>query len=166
MWRNMHIRLDKNVTRMAEAFGKRVEITILPRHIHMTVCQPGSDDFLLQFLKDAGLAAIAAIGFGVIQPDSPKGIPVVWADSRARSLLAAEAYLFPSLLPMIPGIYAYKAFGGAVLCLFGDNQDAFEHNFYLFASNGFICLAIIFAMTIGAILPIFTFKSTAFTATR
>lgn len=39
------IRLDKNVSRIAAAFGKRVEITILPRHIHMTVCHPGSDDF-------------------------------------------------------------------------------------------------------------------------
>ena len=31
------IRLEKNVTRIAEAYGMTVEITILPRHIHLTV---------------------------------------------------------------------------------------------------------------------------------
>ena len=161
-------------------------------------------EILLQFLKDAALAAVAAIGFGVISRIPRRaylwcgliaalghslrfllmlpslghvniiiatgiaafaiGTMAVFASPLART--PAEAYLFPSLLPMIPGIYAYKSFGGAVLCLFGENQAAFDQNFYLFASNGFICLAIIFAMTIGAILPIFTFKSTAFTATR
>lgn len=38
------IRLEKNVNRMARVFGKRVEITIMPRHVHMTVWHPGSDD--------------------------------------------------------------------------------------------------------------------------
>ena len=31
------IRLEKNVSRIAEAYGMTVEITILPRHIHLTV---------------------------------------------------------------------------------------------------------------------------------
>lgn len=31
------IRLEKNVRRMAHAFGKEVELTIMPRHVHMTV---------------------------------------------------------------------------------------------------------------------------------
>lgn len=31
------IRLEKNVRRMAHAFGKDVELTIMPRHVHMTV---------------------------------------------------------------------------------------------------------------------------------
>lgn len=38
------IRLEKNLQRMAGAFGKRVETTIMPRHIHMTVWDPGCDD--------------------------------------------------------------------------------------------------------------------------
>lgn len=38
------IRLDRNINRMAAAFGKKVEMFIMPRHIHMTVCQPGEDD--------------------------------------------------------------------------------------------------------------------------
>ncbi len=38
------IRLEKNILRMASAFGKKVELTIMPRHIHMTVWQPNADD--------------------------------------------------------------------------------------------------------------------------
>ena len=38
------IRLEKNVRRMAEALGCQAEMTILPRHIHMTVFQPDDSD--------------------------------------------------------------------------------------------------------------------------
>ncbi|MBD5358337.1 MAG: threonine/serine exporter family protein [Bacteroides sp.] len=38
------IRLVKNVVRMAAAFGKKVELTIMPRHIHITVWHPHCDD--------------------------------------------------------------------------------------------------------------------------
>lgn len=36
------IRLEKNVQRIAAAFGKKVEITISPRHVHISII--GSDD--------------------------------------------------------------------------------------------------------------------------
>ncbi|MDE6096507.1 MAG: threonine/serine exporter family protein [Muribaculaceae bacterium] len=39
------MRLERNVNRMAAVFGKKVELTIMPRHVHMTVWHPGSDDF-------------------------------------------------------------------------------------------------------------------------
>ncbi len=38
------IRLERNLNRIAAAFGKKVELFIMPRHIHMTVWQPGEDD--------------------------------------------------------------------------------------------------------------------------
>ncbi|MDE6697185.1 MAG: threonine/serine exporter family protein [Muribaculaceae bacterium] len=38
------IRLEKNVRRMAESLGCKAEMTILPRHIHMTVFQPDHSD--------------------------------------------------------------------------------------------------------------------------
>lgn len=44
------IRLVKNVTRMAEAFGKRVELTIMPRHIHMTVSDTSAQDVFTYIL--------------------------------------------------------------------------------------------------------------------
>lgn len=38
------LRLEKNVMRMARHFGKRVEVTIMPRHVHMTVWDAERDD--------------------------------------------------------------------------------------------------------------------------
>lgn len=38
------IRLVKNVERMAATFGKKVDFTIMPRHIHITVWHPHCDD--------------------------------------------------------------------------------------------------------------------------
>ena len=70
----------------------------------------------------------------------------------------AEACFFPSLLPMIPGMYAYKAFGGLAACVLNDDPDKFGYYFYQFASNGFVCLAVLAAMVVGATLPLFMFK--------
>lgn len=38
------IRLERNVNRMAAALGCGVVMTILPRHIHLTVCKPDRSD--------------------------------------------------------------------------------------------------------------------------
>lgn len=38
------IRLERNIRRMAESLGCRAEMTILPRHIHMTVSLPDHSD--------------------------------------------------------------------------------------------------------------------------
>lgn len=78
----------------------------------------------------------------------------------------AETCIFPALLPMIPGMYAYRTFGALVMCILGDCEDRFNHYFYLFASNGITCLAILLGMVIGATLPIFIFKKISFQATR
>lgn len=40
------IRLDKNVSRIAGAFGLTAEMTMLPRHIHLTVTDVASDEIL------------------------------------------------------------------------------------------------------------------------
>ncbi len=78
----------------------------------------------------------------------------------------AETGLFPALLPMIPGIYAYKSFGGLAMCVLSTSSDAFSHYLMLFAQNGLTCLAILLALTIGGTIPIFIFKKISFHATR
>lgn len=80
--------------------------------------------------------------------------------------IPAETCLYPALLPMIPGVYAYKAFGGLAMCLFGHGQAQYEYYFYQFSYNGIMCLFIIFGMVIGATLPIFMLKRISFHATR
>ncbi|MCM1077036.1 MAG: threonine/serine exporter family protein [Bacteroides sp.] len=82
------------------------------------------------------------------------------------SKIPAETYLFPSLLPMIPGIYAYKTFAGLALCLFSNSQEAFTHSFYLFGYNAITCGCILLCMVTGAVSPIFMFKKISFQATR
>lgn len=78
----------------------------------------------------------------------------------------AETALFPSLLPMIPGIYAYKAFGGVARCLTATDSEAYGRAFYLFSSNAITCLCILLGMVVGATIPIFMFKKISFEATR
>ena len=78
----------------------------------------------------------------------------------------AETYLFPSLLPMIPGIYAYKCFGALMMCLSNGGEQDFNHCFYLFASNGLTCFFILVGMVVGATVPIFMYKRFSFQATR
>ena len=78
----------------------------------------------------------------------------------------AEVCFFPALLPMIPGMYAYRSFGAMVMCILGEREAEFNHYFYLFASNGFTCVAILLGMVAGATVPMFIFKKISFQATR
>ena len=92
------------------------------------------------------------------------GVLAVMLSSRPR--VPAETFLYPSLLPMIPGIYAYKTFGALVMCLYHGTENAFGHYFYLFTSNGMTCFFILTGMAIGATVPIFLMKRISFQATR
>lgn len=83
-----------------------------------------------------------------------------------RTKVPAETYLYPSLLPMIPGIYAYRTFGAMVMCLYHDEEPGFNHYFHLFATNGMECFFILLGMAIGATLPMFLMKKISFQATR
>lgn len=78
----------------------------------------------------------------------------------------AETCLFPSLLPMIPGIYAYKSFGGLAMCIIGEGREVFDFYFYQFSFNAMMCVFIILGMVFGATVPIFLFKKISFQATR
>lgn len=78
----------------------------------------------------------------------------------------AETCLFPSLLPTIPGIYAYRTFGALVKCILLESEADFDHYFFFFISNGLTVLFILLGMVIGAVIPIFLFKNISFEATR
>lgn len=78
----------------------------------------------------------------------------------------AEVCFFPALLPMIPGMYAYRAVESLLSCLYYTGEEAFQHYFYLLVYNGLTCSFIILGMVIGATLPVFLFKKLSFTATR
>lgn len=92
------------------------------------------------------------------------GIMAVLLARKPR--VPSETFLFPSLLPMIPGIYAYRTFGGLVMCLSQESEQDFMHYLYLFTDNGLTCFFILLAMAVGATLPIFMMKKISFQATR
>lgn len=92
------------------------------------------------------------------------GTLAVFLSKIART--PAETCLFPALLPMIPGIYAYRTFGGLALCVLRQGSDEFYHYFQLFMQNGLICGALLFCLVLGGTIPTFIFKKISFTATR
>lgn len=92
------------------------------------------------------------------------GVLAVLAAACAR--FPAETCLYPALLPMIPGIYAYKTFGAFALSILTRTPAAFDHYFSIFTYNGLMTASIILCLVTGATLPIFLFKKVAFQATR
>lgn len=66
----------------------------------------------------------------------------------------AESLAYPALLPMIPGMYAYRAVEGLLMCLTSDtNEDVFDHALYLFTSNSMTCTVIVVLMVLGVTIP-------------
>lgn len=84
----------------------------------------------------------------------------------SRIKCPAEVCFFPALLPMIPGMYAYRTIEALIVCLSHTQEDEFGHFFYLLTYNGLTCSFIIMGMVIGATVPVFLFKKLSFTATR
>ena len=78
----------------------------------------------------------------------------------------AEVFSFPSLLPMIPGMYAYHTIEALLMCLYHSEEPVFNHYLYLLAYNGFTCTFIIIGMVVGATIPVFLLKKMSFQATR
>ena len=74
----------------------------------------------------------------------------------------AVIFSFPSLLPMIPGMYAYKTV--LALMQFIRGGDIVRQNELMveFFRNGLTTLFIMFALVIGVALPIFIFHKQSF----
>lgn len=112
--------------------------------------------FLLQYgvhIIGAGFVASLAIGLLAIR-------------FAPRVKCPPETFSFPALLPMIPGMYAYRTVQALVMCLVSEHETAFQHYSYLLSYNGLTCIFIVLAMVIGVSLPIFMFKGLSFSATK
>lgn len=92
------------------------------------------------------------------------GILAIIFSPKARC--PPETFSFPALLPMIPGIYAYRAVQGFVMSLSAVSEEQFNHCFYLCESNGITCGFVILGMVLGQMIPILMFKKRAFSSTR
>ncbi len=100
-------------------------------------------------------SAIAALAVGVV---------AVLMAPLAKA--PAEACFFPALLPMIPGMYAYRAIAALVGCLGAGGAQDYAHYSYLLGYNGLTCIFIVLAMVIGANIPVFVLRRISFQATR
>ena len=116
--------------------------------------------YVLMSPETGGMHIIAA---GTIASFAVGVLAVLFA---GRIHCPAEVCFFPALLPMIPGMYAYRTIEALLLCLSHVDEGDFVHYFYLLAYNGLTCAFIILGMVIGATVPVFLFKKLSFTATR
>lgn len=92
------------------------------------------------------------------------GLLAVVCSRMAKS--PAESLSYPALLPMIPGMYAYKAVHAAIGCMQAASQEMFEHNLYLLQYNSMMTFFVISSLVLGITLPVFALKKMTFEATR
>lgn len=78
----------------------------------------------------------------------------------------AEVFSFPSLLPMIPGLFAYRTILG--LIKFMRTTDVIKSQGFMldFVHNGLTTMFILFALVVGVSLPVLFFPKTSFSVTR
>ena len=147
-------------------------------------------------LLDGLFAAVAAIGFGAISDPPMRAFPRIALlaaighalrftlmhcsalDIATASLFAAFAIgmgslwlgrgvHIPALLPMVPGIYAYKTVFSLIMFLQSlDRADEGMRYMQQFFLNATVSLSVIALLAAGATLPIFIFKRRAFSMTR
>lgn len=78
----------------------------------------------------------------------------------------AECISYPALLPMVPGMYAYRTIQALTHCISSASEPTFMHYLFLLRSNWMTCIATIIAMVVGVTLPIFIFKNFSFKVTK
>lgn len=78
----------------------------------------------------------------------------------------AEVFSFPSLLPMIPGLFAYRTI--LSLIKFMQSADLVKKQGFMLDifHNGLTTTFILFALVVGVSLPILLFPKTSFSVTR
>jgi len=78
----------------------------------------------------------------------------------------AEVFSFPSLLPMIPGMFAYRTI--LSLIRFMQSTDVLKAQSFMldFFHNGLTTLFILLALVVGVSLPILFFPKLSFSVTR
>lgn len=77
----------------------------------------------------------------------------------------AECFAFPSLLPMVPGMFAYKAIRDLINIVRLPDEYTMEYVSRFF-SNASLTILVMFGMVVGCIIPIFILHRQSFSVTR
>lgn len=105
-------------------------------------------------IATASLCAAVVIGFGSL-----------WLGRGIRCPMTV--LYIPALLPMVPGIYAYKTVFALIMFLQSLNDPGqgleYMQQFFL---NATVSFSVIILLAAGATLPIFIFNRRAFSLTR
>ena len=137
-------------------------------------------DLVLSVLLDGIFAAIAAIGFAVISNPPRKAalglIPSTLCASFTIGLFSiyfarlihcpAEVFSFPSLLPMIPGMYAYKTILALIRFMRTEDEEILPNLIVEIFRNGLTTAFVLAVLAIGVSLPLFIFHKQAISMTR
>lgn len=78
----------------------------------------------------------------------------------------AEVFSFPSLLPMIPGMYAYKSVLALVKFIQCKDNEASINIIVDIFRNGATTIFVLFALVVGVAVPMFIFHKQSFAVTR
>jgi uncharacterized membrane protein YjjB (DUF3815 family) len=78
----------------------------------------------------------------------------------------AEVFAFPSLLPMVPGMFAYKAIIALIRMVQATSEADTSQYVVEFFHNGITTILVMFGLVVGAIIPIFIFHRQSFSITR
>lgn len=113
--------------------------------------------FLMAYMQmgisTASLLAAFALGLGSV------------ALTR-RLHLPAEFFSFPALLPMIPGMYAYKTILGLLQFMGAQQQEELSRWMVQVFHNGFTTFFVMCALVLGTLLPLFIFHKNSILMTR
>lgn len=84
-----------------------------------------------------------------------------------RIFCPATVLYIPALLPMIPGMYAYRTVFSLIRFLqsSGNDNEAIHYLLEIF-KNGITTASVLFSLGVGATIPIFIFYKRAFSMTR
>lgn len=105
-------------------------------------------------IATASLCAAMAIGFGSL-----------WLGKAIRCPMTA--LYIPALLPMVPGIYAYKTvFALIMLMQHTAESDAARQYMDAFLLNATVTVSVVFMLAVGSTVPILLFRRRAFSLTR
>ena len=78
----------------------------------------------------------------------------------------AEVFSFPSLLPMIPGMYAYKTILALIRFMRTEDEEILPNLVVEIFRNGLTTAFVLVVLAIGVSLPLFIFHKQAISMTR
>lgn len=92
------------------------------------------------------------------------GFISLWAGKRCHT--PVSCLFIPALLPMVPGMYAYRSVFALISFIQSSESMVQSEYLLMFGSNFFVTIMVVSVLAAGATFPKFIFKKLAFTMTR